>query len=79
MKITIIPYIQKKLDKGRRLTSFNQNANPSIFSVNSWSDRYQDIIAAVKRSRVEKYSTLLPDSKELLIKKLLIIQIIIIN
>jgi len=61
------------------LASFNQNTNPSIFAVNSWNDRFQDIIAAAKRSRDEKYSTLLPDSKELLIIKLLKIQIIIMN
>ena len=64
MKVTLILYIlKKKLDKGRRLTSFNQNANPSIFAVNNWNDRYQDIIAATKYSRDEKYSTLLPNSK----------------
>ena len=45
------------------LASFNQNTNPSIFAVNSWNDRYQDIIAAAKRSRNEKYSILLPDYK----------------
>jgi len=56
MKITLIPYIhKKKLDMGRRLSSFNQNANLSIFADNNWNDRYQDKIAAAKRSRGEKY------------------------
>jgi len=72
MKVTLILYIlKKKLDKGRRLTSFNQNANPSIFAVNNWNDRYQDIIAAAKHSRDEKYSTLLPNSKRTATNKII--------